>query len=183
MMKFRYDEWELKEKIKAMVRTYEIAHIDLTLVCYREGEDKDYLSFFLTENIMQGKHTTYKLDWISGYLQDTINLLPASSLCHDFKRYKIAVVKEWMMEKYGPGVKQTLRGKWYVNDKNENLECDLTEEEIEEEAYSRVYETAIKEIIEILKEYEMKQDDLKKKLESLIWGVKKNDGNYEYGRV
>ena len=85
-------------------------------------------------------------------MQETTNLLPASYIFSDFNKAKINVVKDWMKKKYGPEVKQNLRGKWYVkDDKKEDLKCTLTKEEINEEAYNRVYYAAIEEIKEIIR--------------------------------
>lgn len=152
-MGIRYDEEELREKIKQMVKSYEACFVDLTLVGYIQlhEDDTKFCKFFLAENIMSGKNTTYKLDWISGYAQETINLLSSSSIHSDYERTKISVVKEWMQEKYGRNVKQNLRGQWFLNDKNEDLKCSLSELEIQKEALDRIYNLVIKDIGKILK--------------------------------
>ena len=106
---------------------------------------------------MLKQYTTFTLNWLSGFMQETINLLPASYICHDYDRAEIAVVKEWMQKKHGPEVRLTLRGWCVKDDKKEVLKCSLTKEEISEEAYNRVYDATIKKIKEILNNYESKR--------------------------
>lgn len=154
----RYNEDELKEKIKQMVRIYEDTSCNINLVGYIEyyEDSENSISFFLAENLLPGKYTTYKINWNSGGLQDTINLVTAQSLFYMYEKIRISVIKEWMQEKYGKIVKQNLRGRWYINDNKEELKCTLSEIEIREISLDKTYELACKEIAEILREWKEK---------------------------
>lgn len=148
-LSFKYDEYKLKEKITQMVEMYKATFLNMELIGYIEGDD--LLSFFITENILPGKKTTYKINWDSGYVQDTINLVTSSSVFSLYEKSKISVVKEWMQKKYGENIKQNLRGHWYLNDKKEDLKCSLTEAEIHKAALDKTYELVCQDIVENLK--------------------------------
>lgn len=141
---------EYIDLLKKMVKIYKETKVNLTLTAYsRTDDDGELTSFgcFLAENIMSEKRTTYKLDWISGYLQDTINLFNSYGLYCKLEEEKHKIRIQRMKDIHGE-IKMSLRN--YQNKHGEKISCDWTDDVLEEKAINLLAEKTGKDIEAIL---------------------------------
>lgn len=150
-MKYNYDYEEIHKKIEMMVKLYSRSSINMTLITYITGEDKNVLRFFIGENIDPYNKTTYLINCDSGYTQETFNLFSSNHICDFFEKEKIKLEKEYMAEKYGETVKQNLRGRWIVD--GEIIDCYIPLDTITLNAMKNTVEFAEKEIAEYMSKY------------------------------
>lgn len=148
-MKIYIDEHSLQEKLKAMIRCHSLTEIDLTLAMYTERTEEDRVSFFWFENIMPGKKSTCNLEWISGYLQKTYNVIRLSELYTIYENEKRKLKKDMISKKYPNVTKQNLRGKYIDKDGNV-VEIEIREEETEKRASEKMLHEVLKRTYEIL---------------------------------